>query len=447
MTRYASTSKATQTGSTLLDILCRPDPRIIDQWKGTSLSNTVSETDSFDHVQIQSVTRWTDFTYEAIVLAYGDILNRHIRDFANDVGELRYYQEPNDPPMTPSIIIKEDDVDTLGISWSCEVVRGPIKAAAGVLRPRLKSTDASEGKSLSKSLAAKPNATLAAKKVSWVKPKTGSKRVTINPDWLVMDHTVLHLYSTEDAGERVEDKWKPLVYALGDSKLEQKWQSHWLAMSARDLAQKGYGRYESERLKPLDQIATYCRYGETRYAYIVTQKELVALRVRRVLERSGKPGGPVYSAVEYASVPWGSTEGLTVNLAIWALGCMGMNDKHRRMQNSKGYAPDMPRLTYWEYDAKYKDYKNEISGRRIRQEDWNRKWEANGTVTTDSRRGWLLSSPPGSSKGSSAGAGPGAGAGCSAGTGSGSNDHLVTQMSNLDIGGRARTPSGSPPRR
>lgn len=126
-----------------------------------------------------------------------------------------------------------------------------------------------------------------------------------------------------------------------------------------------------ERCLPLEQVATYCRFAQTRYAFIFTQVELVALHIRRIPHPMSKR--KLHAAVEYAAVPWYSTRGLTVNLAIWVLSCMGMNDQHREMEtaDSKNQPLEkMARLTWWTYAAKEKVYQNVISRRRIPQSEW-----------------------------------------------------------------------------
>ncbi|KAK4252029.1 hypothetical protein C7999DRAFT_27268 [Corynascus novoguineensis] len=85
---------------------------------------------------------------------------------------------------------------------------------------------------------------------------------------------------------------KPLVYAVVDSKLKQKLKSVWLTypdspcVVSTDPPYHRPGtpapRYQKtkevqdERIKSLKELATYCRYGETRYGYLNTKTELVA---------------------------------------------------------------------------------------------------------------------------------------------------------------------------
>lgn len=130
-----------------------------------------------------------------------------------------------------------------------------------------------------------------------------------------------------------------------------------------------------ERCYPLMQISTYCRYAQTRYAYILTQTELVALRIRRLPQQPDMEKH--YAGIEYTSVPWGATTGLTINLAIWALSCMGMNDGHREMEGpDNSPLPDMARLTWWTHDKRAGIYQNVISKRQIPAAEWKKEYDA-----------------------------------------------------------------------
>lgn len=62
-------------------------------------------------------------------------------------------------------------------------------------------------------------------------------------------------------------------------------------------------------------------------------------------------------------------------MAIWALACMGMNDKHREMEGSKNSPLSaMARLTWWKRDVKKQVYQNVISGRQIKFSDWKAEY-------------------------------------------------------------------------
>jgi hypothetical protein len=137
------------------------------------------------------------------------------------------------------------------------------------------------------------------------------------------------------------------------------------------------------RMTPLHQMAKHCRYSQTRYAFILTQAELVALRIRRLPRPDGDLEKHYHAGIEYASVPWGTESGFTINLALWALACMGMNDEHREMEAIRprnSPLETMARLTWWKYDKKNEIYENVISKRQITAEDWNQDLEGKAFV-------------------------------------------------------------------
>ncbi|KAL2148972.1 hypothetical protein VTH82DRAFT_1658 [Thermothelomyces myriococcoides] len=365
---------------TLLEVLQRKNPDIIDHWAGASYSNTTS--DRFDDVSLDDQSRahvqeWKDFTFGSIYLAYGDILDKPLD---------ATYRPAQTPSTTPTTIIDENGIDTLGSVWSCNIVRAPLKVAGPLLRsrPGMKTAD----------LADTPDPTLAPKKISWKHPT--DSRVSTNPDWAVQDNKLFKKYRHAHR----DDPPKYLVYAVGDSKLTQKWKSAWLSYEESKCVVDTDPPYhrpgtpapsyqkkkdiKDERVKPLKQLATYCRYGETRYGYLVTQTELVALRVRRI------PGDRT-AAIEYRAIPW-SDNGpgkLTAHLAIWALGCMGMNDSHRAMEQPDGSPlPSMAKLTWWKEDKAKMTFTNVISQRVISAAEFSKlRSSLKVDVQTDDKNG------------------------------------------------------------
>ncbi|KAH6842734.1 hypothetical protein B0I37DRAFT_202689 [Chaetomium sp. MPI-CAGE-AT-0009] len=308
------------SGPTLLQILQRPNPKINDKWAGSSHGNTNG---AFDLVEFDSnhpsVKPWADFNFDAIYLAYGHVLDQRMTALKPD------YQSV--PAPSPGHVIttirKEDHVDDLGVMWSASIVRGPIAAAAIQLRPQVATQGPSET----------PRTALCDKKVEWVSPVTLHSRVKVSftPDWAILDVNTNVRYREDDT----KQPEKHLAFAVGDSKLKQKWKSQWLALGDNDLDVAmdllpssnvpKVKSVEEERLLPVRQVATYCRFAQTRYAFIITQTELVAFRIRRLPRQPSQT--LLYAGIEYFSVPWDATTGLTVNLAIWALGCMARLQK------------------------------------------------------------------------------------------------------------------------
>lgn len=237
-------------------------------------------------------------------------------------------------------------------------------------------------------------------RMSWSHPTLS--QTELKPDWGFYDRKIYKkYYSAAD-----KDGNKPLVFAIGDSKMCQKWKSTWLHKSlaggyvdmnpAKTIRGKPISKTHKvtiERTLPLKQLASYCRFAETRYGFILTQEELVAFRVRRLnskLLANTDDHKKAHAGIEYKSVPWDAsgTDKLTVNLAIWVLGCMGMNEHHRVMETSdQKPLRSMVRLSKWTHDKAKKIYRNDISGREITEEDWKRLGNKVAFVHLDDRTG------------------------------------------------------------
>ena len=85
----------------------------------------------------------------------------------------------------------------------------------------------------------------------------------------------------------------------GDSKLSQKWKSSMIEHS----------RKKGDRA-PIKQVYNYCIAGRCRYGYIITDEELVPIRVDATTK-----------TLEWTSIPWIQTrrDAMTINLALWYL--------------------------------------------------------------------------------------------------------------------------------
>lgn len=106
---------------------------------------------------------------------------------------------------------------------------------------------------------------------------------------------------------------------MGDNKCATKW-------NHRDMADPDKPR---DTMWPVRQITTYCEAAKTRYGWIMTTSEVVVFRVSKNPSSSDQ----AKYIIEWNFVPWTSSgEGtLTVNLAIWWLGMMGLADRHREI--------------------------------------------------------------------------------------------------------------------
>ena len=124
-----------------------------------------------------------------------------------------------------------------------------------------------------------------------------------------------------------EQKGKNLL--PGDSKLSKNWRSELIVDGQMDPARS------RKWAAPIGQIFTYCLRNNTRYGYLFTDAELVAIRVRFYRDSAPPVAGtedPIVEeginvprrntsegVLEYKSIPWGSTSDLTVNMTLWWL--------------------------------------------------------------------------------------------------------------------------------
>jgi hypothetical protein len=173
---------------------------------------------------------------------------------------------------------------------------------------------------------------VAPKKKNYAPPDSGQKpyrkSVDLNPDW-----SAIYILPWAEGQE------KPANILPGDTKLHFKWKS-------QDIKRTMSSDLKAQWTKPLRQLVTYCIMAESRYGYIITNCELVVLRMsytgttslRRVKNESMMT--PIDESVhkdEY-KVEWkaisfdthdetGQAMEMTVNLALWWLHMLAMNDR------------------------------------------------------------------------------------------------------------------------
>ncbi|KAK7191785.1 hypothetical protein PSPO01_02234 [Paraphaeosphaeria sporulosa] len=128
----------------------------------------------------------------------------------------------------------------------------------------------------------------------------------------------------------------PTNFLPGETKYSEKWRSAWVEVG--DFKHMFNSQNElPEWFKPLAQVFTYCYHLKTRYAYIITDEELVLFRVGP--SEDGPEPSPTtwqcevealrfHGKIEFVSVPWingrseegvelGGPNELSVNTALW----------------------------------------------------------------------------------------------------------------------------------
>ncbi|CAD6578640.1 MAG: hypothetical protein ASARMPRED_008790 [Alectoria sarmentosa] len=283
------------------------------------------------------IGKWEDFDYDSLRSIYGGALHRVLtREF--------FCQDFSNIPLVPFCQVSDEDcLEALLIKWNQSVV----SEALSVTQQHLYRSQTHED-------------------IYMARGGQAHFPGQFRPDWAGIQKCTL------DPNKNSDDK-KPNNILPGDTKLGTKW-------SSRDIV-SGPVQIEYSKvnwLRPLNQVYTYCVRSNARYGYIITDKELVVLRVRPLLEAeqsqvtNGSPaslsdfdstqnGSPTsqssfqattYSQehdegndsklpsatfeqmedgnLEYKAIPWSNartrdprrSEDLTVNLALWWLHIM-----------------------------------------------------------------------------------------------------------------------------
>lgn len=120
---------------TVLDVLQRPNPAIIDICISIEGIDHCIPPKKLDLIELSdshpAVRPWTDFSFEAISLAYGDILDMSLRTLRED------YWRVSTPPRTPTTVYSMSSIASLNHYWGLNILRLPLKGAGSILRPRL----------------------------------------------------------------------------------------------------------------------------------------------------------------------------------------------------------------------------------------------------------------------------------------------------------------------
>ncbi|KAF5694989.1 hypothetical protein FDENT_694 [Fusarium denticulatum] len=104
---------------------------------------------------------------------------------------------------------------------------------------------------------------------------------------------------------------------------------------------------------PLKHLGRYAQPSGTRYSFAITDTEVVVIRFHSL---DGGGTGAQWNAIPRSACGEGT---LTINLAIWALIMMSLNDQHRSVVEHARTAP----INAWSAHDGF--YCNHLSGRRL----------------------------------------------------------------------------------
>lgn len=307
----------------LIDYLRKSNPSL-DNTPSNKGQNTQSIVNKWDEPDV--IERWEDFEVDALKSIYGGLLSQIL--------ETKYELDECSIPELPFCLIHDEGTfETLLTKWSQSVVGNGLKAAQGRLGRRMR------GKHIYMARGGQAEWPL-------------EEKVYRRPDWAGVKQPV----RIEKASSRVHN------ILPGETKVSKKWSSG--NINQGDLE-------ESDRAKPwfppLAQLFTYCVRNNARYGYIITDKELVVVRVRpaykvkandgdsqqsnesfdykppdnaRTAKRSEEPVEDtpagrtrLHGLLEYRVIHWKAerygkpgTELMTINLALWWLHMMAADN-------------------------------------------------------------------------------------------------------------------------
>ncbi|RKL47715.1 hypothetical protein BFJ72_g1946 [Fusarium proliferatum] len=110
---------------------------------------------------------------------------------------------------------------------------------------------------------------------------------------------------------------------------------------------------ENDSTNPIQHLGIYAEPSGTRYSFAITDTEVVVIRFHSL---NGGETGAQWKAIPRSACGEGT---LTINLAIWALIMMSLNDQHRSVVE---YARTTPINAWSAHDG---FYCNHLSGRRL----------------------------------------------------------------------------------
>ena len=299
---------------TLSDYLRTPDPAInIEKCcKGTNTTQTRYDTP-------RQILEWRDFNFETLSSTYGgklyEVLNRSF-DF-NNYSNIREY------PFRG--IQDEDSFQRFLVLWNWQMVSEALTKSQPHLLPLRHHVYMSTG-----GQARCPKPKKGERAGAQKRESRNDKERRWKPDW-----GCYTLDSTND--EDSEDPINEPSLLPGDSKISTKWSSSQIHLGKVELR---WGT--KSQLSPLRQIYSYCLAHNRRYGYLITDLELVAIRIR--FQNDNDAEGDMItpdpdtlrararksSVLEYKAIPWQSQPlnanqtagGLTMNMGLWWLHIM-----------------------------------------------------------------------------------------------------------------------------
>lgn len=279
---------------TPVDVLTSINPTLN---KTRQKEGDVTKSDEYTELDEEELSYWGDFTYENIMASFGNLLTSGTIEA--DVTAMRQ--------GSPFEIHNEKSIYKVMEVWNLCICRDVLKVGAAQIQAQL----------------GLPRTDITMRVQEKELRAPGFKK-PLEPDFCIY---------AKDSQETV------LVW--GENKLSSKWKSDKEALPA--IWRKNW-------IWPFRQLATYLVTSNTRYGCLLTPDELVVVRLYSIPPQNG-----VKHNLQWASIPWESAgrDRLTVNIGLWAMAMMALNDDHRAIVDQTEVLP----LNVW---WKEKDDKGDI---------------------------------------------------------------------------------------
>ncbi|KAI0399871.1 hypothetical protein F4802DRAFT_620682 [Xylaria palmicola] len=260
------------------------------------------------------VKPWTDFTIENFNASFKDIV----------LHEMAEPKVRNARDITPerTIIYEESGVTDMVAHWNERVVQHALNGTQPILHREMPGQRFDDG-------------SMYFSKNRGQGHVLNHKNVEQKPDWClsrVWNHKINRLCKN---------------YLPGDSKPAKKWNSEWIGSQ--------YMPHKKKSNEVLAQINKYMSLCETRYGFIISEHEVVAMRLSKCKHEKEVPDNNQESLeelesdeneeaaqfgtlLEYCPIPWATsgTGNLTVNLSLWWLSVLAFQENSIQDEGTYG---------------------------------------------------------------------------------------------------------------
>lgn len=287
--------------SPLLLYLKAPNPKVDSTWSlqdGRSGSRSRARDSPHDVLLLERVLEWKDMEWKSLLKPMLDrILHLPVSNLPRFENLLNY-------PRHLRQISDENSLDALLVRWTYPVVSTALSVAQDHAKFR-ETTNASDYQY---------KISMARGGQAWI-PQTNK----LTPDWAGILLSFPENNCIDDSQPGKFHNTRPYKNVLpGDTKLSTKFKSEW-------------GRDDQRFRDPINQVFTYCRRANVPYGYVITQEELVVLRLfngdkNNPDHLTGREGR---TYVEWKAIPWANNtdDELTVNLTLWCLHMLAARDR------------------------------------------------------------------------------------------------------------------------